>query len=222
MISFGFLVFATLATAATPPILSGRASVIDGDTLEIHGQRIRLQGIDAPESGQHCHDAKARKWRCGQKSALALDKKIGRKTVSCQITGTDRYGRYLGTCFAKNTDLNGWMVREGWAVAYVKYATTYLPDEKAAQGRQSGLWQGRFVRPDDWRDGMRLGSSPVARADTGTSACLIKGNIGSSGARIYHLPGMEWYSRTKINTRKGERWFCTESEARAAGWRKAR
>ena len=222
MVLFGFILAASLGAAAAPAVLTGQASVIDGDTLEIHGERVRLHGIDAPESSQLGRDAKDKKWRCGQKSALALDNKIGRRSVSCQLKGTDRYGRHLGICSVKNTDLNGWMVRQGWAVAYVKYSSSYLPQETRAGQNKIGLWQGDFVRPDQWRAGRRLNTATVTRANTAPANCLIKGNIGSTGKRIYHMPGMEWYDRTRISSGQGERWFCSEAEARAAGWRKAR
>lgn len=214
------LALAIPAMAAEPMTLTGRASVIDGDTIEIHGQRIRLHGIDAPESGQLCQDAQGRKWRCGQKSALALDGKIGRKSVSCNVTDTDRYGRYIATCTRKGTDVNGWMVEQGWAVAYRKYSRDYVTQEANAERNVSGIWQGRFTRPDRWRKGERLDTNTVARADTGS--CTIKGNISSKGKRIYHLLGTKWYDRTRINQATGERWFCSEAEARAAGWRRAR
>lgn len=210
------------AFATEHPTLNGKASVIDGDTIEIHGERIRLHGIDAPESGQLCRDAKDRKWRCGQKSAWALDKEIGRKPVSCKTTGTDRYGRYIGLCTSGRTDLNGWMVRQGWAVAYRKYSQDYVAVERSAHQARLGLWQGRFTRPDKWRKGERLDQSPVTQGYSNSGACTIKGNIGSKGSRIYHVPGTKWYDRTRINETTGERWFCTEAEAIAAGWRRAR
>ena len=97
--------------------LQGVASVIDGDTIEIHGTRIRLNGIDAPESGQLCQDARGTAWRCGQQAALALSDRIGRQVVSCQQTDTDRYGRVVADCFTGGENLNHWMVREGWALA---------------------------------------------------------------------------------------------------------
>jgi endonuclease YncB( thermonuclease family) len=208
--------------ATEHPALIGKASVIDGDTIEIHGERIRLHGIDAPESGQLCRDAQDRKWRCGQKSALALDKKIGRKPVSCKTAGTDRYGRYIGVCTSGRMDLNGWMVRQGWAVAYRKYSQDYVALERSAQQAHLGVWQGRFTRPDEWRKGERLDHSPVTQGYSNSGSCSIKGNISSKGSRIYHLPGTKWYDRTSINKTKGERWFCTEAEAISAGWRRAR
>ena len=200
--------------------VSGRASVIDGDTIEIRRIRIRLHGIDAPESGQCCHDAQDRTWRCGQKSALALSDQIGRAVVSCRINDTDRYGRLIGVCDADGHDLNAWMVAQGWAVVYRKYSYDYIAQERAAKNAGLGIWQGRFIRPDLWREGDRTtvgGQVPAAPVK-----CVIKGNINSKGQQIYHLPGMEWYDRTQINESKGERWFCSEAEARNAGWRRAR
>lgn len=105
------------ASETTGDDLRGGASVIDGDTIEIHGARIRLNGIDAPESGQLCHDARGTAWRCGQQAALALSDRIGRQVVSCQQTDTDRYGRVVADCFTGGENLNHWMVREGWALA---------------------------------------------------------------------------------------------------------
>ncbi|MEX0328323.1 MAG: thermonuclease family protein [Ruegeria sp.] len=182
--------------------MTGRATVIDGDTLEIAGQRIRLHGIDAPESGQFCRDSRNRKWRCGQKSALALDGRIGRAPVVCHLTGTDRYGRHIGTCLSGKTNLNGWLVRQGWAVAYRKYSSVYIRDEFIAADQGAGIWQGPFVWPADWRKGVR---ETVTRADGRNEDCAIKGNINRTGTRIYHLPGTKWYDRTHINASHGDR-----------------
>ncbi|WP_340116168.1 thermonuclease family protein [Pelagibius sp. 7325] len=205
---------------ASPEIIVGQASVVDGDTLEIHGTRIRLHGIDAPESDQLCtrqHD----KYRCGQSAALALSDKIGKGVVGCEPRDVDRYGRVVAVCRAQGEDLNAWMVANGWALAYRHYSIDYVPQEEAAAAAKIGVWQGAFVPPWDWRRSSRLadeGKRPDQSAD-----CLVKGNISiNTGERIYHVPSGEYYSRTKINPAKGERWFCSEAEARAAGWRPSR
>ena len=119
--------------------LQGVASVIDGDTIEIHGARIRLNGIDAPESGQLCQDPRGTAWRCGQQASLALSDRIGRQVVSCQETDIDRYGRSVADCFAGGENLNRWMVREGWAVAYRQYSTAYVAAEEHARTGQRGI-----------------------------------------------------------------------------------
>lgn len=102
--------------------LVGTASVIDGDTIEVHGVRIRMHGIDAPESRQECVRADGTSWRCGQQAALALSDRIGRATVRCEPRDHDRYGRVVAVCFKGAEDLDRWMVANGWAVAYRKYS----------------------------------------------------------------------------------------------------
>jgi endonuclease YncB( thermonuclease family) len=99
---------------AAEPIL-GVASVIDGDTIEIHGERIRLDAIDAPESRQLCRHADGTPWRCGQKSAFALSDFMGRSTIRCEPRGRDRYQRTIAVCFKSGVNLNAWMVEQGWA-----------------------------------------------------------------------------------------------------------
>jgi len=199
---------------ATDPII-GRASVIDGDTLEIHGKRIRLHGIDAPENGQSCLVG-SRKYRCGQWASQALSDKIMRGTVSCTPRDSDRYGRVVAVCRFRGMDLNAWMVSKGWALAYRLYSRDYIRQENRASNSQVGVWQGKFVKPWDWRRGKRL----TVTKGKERGRCIIKGNISRRG-HIYHVPGDKYYSRTKITTSKGERWFCSEVEARAAGWRRS-
>lgn len=86
-----------------------------------------------------------------------LIKKIGGREVSCESTGKDRYKRYLGICFVGDTDLNGWMVETGWAMAYRRYSKKYIPQEENAKQNKLGIWSGEFVPPWDWRKGIRLG-----------------------------------------------------------------
>jgi endonuclease YncB( thermonuclease family) len=135
---------------AAAPIL-GVASVIDGDTIEIHGERIRLDAIDAPESRQLCFHTDGTSWRCGQKSALALADLIGRSTIHCEPRGHDRYQRIIAICFRNGININAWMVEQGWAVAFRKYGLDYVAQEDTARQNHRGLWVGTFEMPWDWR-----------------------------------------------------------------------
>jgi endonuclease YncB( thermonuclease family) len=138
--------------AAAQDRLEGVASVIDGDTIEIHGTRIRLNGIDAPESDQLCRRPDSSKWRCGQKSAFALADFIGRAVVRCERRDRDRYGRIVAVCFKGDIDLNGWLVAAGWAVAFRKYSLDYVSEEDEARVEGRGIWSGPFDMPWDWRE----------------------------------------------------------------------
>jgi endonuclease YncB( thermonuclease family) len=143
--------------------LTGRASVIDGDTIEIHGQRIRLFGIDAPESRQTC-EANGQTYRCGQQAALSLADHVGQRTVACEQRDNDRYGRIVAICRAGAEDLNAWLVSQGWALAYRHYSTAYLAEEDAARTAHLGIWRGTFTAPWEWRRGDR---APYAGAAVG-------------------------------------------------------
>jgi endonuclease YncB( thermonuclease family) len=140
-------------TPGTPQAstISGQASVMDGDTLEIHGQRIRLHGIDAPESPQHCYLPDGKTWRCGQTAALQLQDFIGNQMVACERKGQDRYGRMVAVCFAGGEDLGAWLVEHGWALAYARYSTAYVKQQRQAEAVQAGMWQSRFQKPWAWR-----------------------------------------------------------------------
>jgi endonuclease YncB( thermonuclease family) len=214
------------AVAASSPgdRLEGRATVTDGDTISIDGvdARIRLYGIDAPESGQTCHDAYGKRYLCGSRSADHMAEMIGRSgRVTCFEEDRDRYGRIVAECTTPaNVVINAEMVRSGWAVEYDDYSDgRYSEEERQARAEKQGMWQGDFVVPSRWRRGDRLASERVAAGQP--TGCDIKGNISSNG-RIYHVSGQEHYGRTKINVSKGERWFCSEQEAVAAGWRRAK
>lgn len=133
------------------PMLEGTATVIDGDTIEIHGQRVRLDAIDAPESRQQCWAGDGDIYPCGRRSAFALANKIGRAPVSCTPKGRDRYRRIIAVCMSAGTNLNGWMVEQGWAVAFRKYGIDYIAHEEQARSAARGMWQGRFEMPWEWR-----------------------------------------------------------------------
>lgn len=198
------------ASAAT---LQGKAEVVDGDTIKVGGLPVRLQGIDAPEGLQSC-ERSGKKYPCGKEATKRLAALIRGRTVSCKIIGRDDFDRILGICLAGDTELNAAMVSSGWALAFLKYSDRYAAEQRLAETAQAGLWAGSFDKPWDWRLGK------VQEADN-SGDCVIKGNIGRGGERIYHMPFQQFYSRTKIDEGKGERWFCTEEDAIDAGWRRA-
>src|SRR5262245_53169901 len=138
------------AYKAGPQSIVGRASVIDGDTIEIAGTRIRLFGIDAPEGAQTC-DVRGKTYRCGQQAAFALSDKLGNRTVECRPKDRDRYQRVVAVCAVAGEDINAWMVAQGWALAYRHYSHDYVGQEQRAADAKLGVWQGRFEAPWDWR-----------------------------------------------------------------------
>ena len=188
-----------LVTAPALADVTGTAQVIDGDTLEIDGQRIRLHGIDAPEARQFCRrDGKP--WQCGKDAMNTLAGKISRRPIACQKRDRDRNGCIVAVCYAGGDDLNAWMVANGWALAYRQYSLHYVDEEADAQAVQRGIWGSEFVRPWDWRRGKRLdsaGSEPCTACDARhrrllkrSEKCTIKGNINRNGERIYHMGGV--------------------------------
>ena len=218
-------------------IISGVPRIVDGDTLVIGRVKIRLQGIDAPETDQMCLDPRAAKWTCGIAARDCLAERIANRSIDCTPSGSDAYGRTLAVCRIGDEDLNAWMVREGWALAFVRYSKVYVADEGVAREAQRGLWSGAFVAPWDWRHRDRqtvvLGATvvpitaqsellaPASASEAPSPNCIIKGNVNRSGERIYHMPGSLNYSKINMAA-PGKRWFCNEDEANAAGWRPAR
>ena len=193
--------------------LTGFARVIDGDTIAIEGTRIRLEGIDAPETGQTCKRKWLGSWPCGAGATDALQRLLQGRTVSCDPRGLDKYGRTLATCFVDGHDINAGMVREGLAWAFVRYSTSYVKEEAEARARGVGIWQGAATPAWEYRAHRWTSAEPQA-----PQGCAIKGNVTRNG-RIYHMPWSPWYGRIRMDPSKGKRWFCTEAEALAAGWR---
>lgn len=138
----------------------GVASVTDGDTLEIQGTKIRLFGVDAPESTQTC-TRNRKTYPCGREAANALAGFLGQQTVRCRRKDTDRYGRLVAVCHVGNTDVNGWLVQSGYALAYREYGTDYVPQETAARKAKRGIHAGTFVNPADYRKGKTTPSIPT-------------------------------------------------------------
>jgi len=140
---------------AATVVLNGVARVIDGDTLELQGERVRLHGIDAPETHQRCRDPHGQWYACGQQATARLRSGIGNRPVTCTVSTRDRYGRVIGVCHADGVDLNARLVREGLALAYRRYSSDYIAEEAQARAGRHGVWAGSFVAPWDWRKGVR-------------------------------------------------------------------
>jgi endonuclease YncB( thermonuclease family) len=235
VVSFAAIV--ALCTGAQAANLIGVPRAADGDTLTIGTIRVRLEGIDAPETDQICLDAKGTRWACGIESRDQLVSLIAGGTIKCVSSGVDRYGRALATCWLGANNLNAEMVERGWALAYVQYSKAYVSNQERARTRQVGLWQGAFIAPWDWRhrnqrteilgalkvplDAQKILLAPTGAGDAPSAQCTIKGNMNQRGERIYHLPGQQAYPRIKMEKDSSRRWFCTSEEAEAAGYRKA-
>lgn len=186
--------------------------IIDGDTLVLLGETIRLEGIDAPELAQTCPRSHSGTYRCGQKAKSHLDLLARHGTVSCIGTERDAFDRRLATCFSGDINLNKAMVADGHAYAFRRYSQNYIGEEASAKLAKRGVWQATSMPPWEFRQK----KWQVAK-QTAPAGCPIKGNISKRG-RIYHTPWSPYYARTRINEASGERWFCSEIEAVAAGW----
>lgn len=214
-----------LATPAVPPVPSpgagrapivGRATVLDGDTIEIGGQRIRLWGIDAFEAAQQCNTDRGRV-ACGAQATHELTELVSGSDVICVYRDTDAYQRIVALCRVGSTDLGAHLVRRGLAIAFTRYAQDYSPDEAVARAERVGGWQGSFTAPSNYRAGETNSVAGAQRTPVPTDGrCVIRGNINRQGERIYHMPGDPFYNRTNP-----EATFCSEAEAEAAGFRRA-
>jgi endonuclease YncB( thermonuclease family) len=146
--------------------LVGQASVIDGDTLEIHGQRIRLWGIDAPESTQFCRGSDSLPYRCGSKAANDLAAFIARRSVLCVAVSLDQYGRSVATCSVDGVDLADWLVRGGLALDWPQYSKgKYVAVQRDAEHAGRGMWAGSYVEPWLYRACIRANGRPAGCSD---------------------------------------------------------
>lgn len=206
-----------LASPLSAEVLSGSIRVIDADTFDIGGPvNIRLIGIDAAEGDQPCTDAAGRSHACGQMATEATRRLYEGRAAECSVASYDRYDRALAVCAVGGVDVNADLVRRGLARTY-RGGSTYAAQERAARQAGRGLWAFDMLDPAEWRAKQRQ----VRAADFAPDGtCEIKGNISENG-RIYHMPSDRHYDRTRISENRGERWFCSEVEARAAGWRRA-
>lgn len=218
------------AVMASSPIY-GVANAGDGDSLTIGQTRVRLHGIDAPEFYQQCERGGS-KWACGKEAADRLSRLVTGREVRCDPVGLDQHGRTLARCSVGYTDVNRTMVATGYAVAFRRYSSEYVNAEESAKLSKRGMWAGTFDMPSEVRAAAkesqgagagRTQSIAVTSRQTRSSGasrsgnCVIKGNRSRRGEWIYHMPGMPYYEQTRA-----EDIFCTEAQAQAAGYRRAR
>jgi len=207
--------------------------VIDGDTIEINidGQqyKVRYIGIDTPETVVPSQPVE---WM-GREATTANEALVGGKTVYLEkdVSETDKYGRLLRYVFVGELFVNAELVRQGYAQVStyppdVKYQSLFLQMQQEARAAGRGLWGATPTA--GIAEATATGAPPVAGGCpqgciTPPPGCVIKGNISqSTGEKIYHVPGGASYDETVINPSAGERWFCTEQEAIANGWRRSK
>jgi len=215
----------TETSLVTPSLVLETAKVtrvIDGDTIQLEdGQRLRYLGIDTPETVDPRKPVQCFGVEASEKNKELVEGKTVR--LEKDITDKDKYGRLLRYVHLDNLFINLELVKQGFATSYtyppdVKYQSEILQAEKEAREANRGLWAA-CLSPEPALDGFSS-PSPQNTSENGKT-CLIKGNINTSGEKIYHLPGCGSYSKTQIDESRGERWFCSEDEAKSAGWRKA-
>lgn len=136
-------------------VIAGRATVVDGDGVEIRGVKIRMFGIDAPETDQYCRRNDGTRWRCGHYASVELDRLVAGRDVRCTVRDVDQYDRPVAVCEVDGVDLGESQVRAGWAVAYRKFTRDYVDEEDLARAARRGVWQGEFEMPWAWRSRAR-------------------------------------------------------------------
>ena len=227
-----------LPAVAKAADITGVPRIREGDHIQIGNSRIRLGGIDAPAVDQLCLNTKGERWTCGVAARDELIKHVENKSWTCHARQTDRRGRMVARCDVEGEDIQKWLVKSGWALAYGRIFHDYDADERAAREAKAGMWQGAFIAPWDWRIRNKkttiLGAAkPPANAHaillasaSGPIApspdCTIKGNVNSAGECIYHKPTSRWYAQIRMQISKGTRWFCSVEDAEAAGCRETR
>ncbi len=140
-----------LAYLPKTPDAIGQVKVLDGDSLEIGEQRIRLYGIDAPELYQKCKTKNNQDWNCGRESKAFLKEFIGTDSIECHEIEQDKYKRMVSICYKDDENINEAMISSGMAIVYKKYSNDFIKAETKAKALRIGLWQGKFMKPWNWR-----------------------------------------------------------------------
>lgn len=203
----------TLAMTKDGSAIEGSAVAVSGDRLRIAGRVISLAGIEAPEREQTCQRPRTGTWRCGDAARSVLDRMVRGGRVSCVVDGSAESGPVEGHCSVNGEDIAANLVKGGHAFATPGVFSKYASLESEAQSANIGVWFGSAERPSEFR--AKKWEEAKRNAPEG---CPIKGQV-SGRARTYVLPWSPSYDAVKIRSARGERWFCSEEEARAAGWR---
>jgi endonuclease YncB( thermonuclease family) len=198
--------------AGSTTVISGRAVAISGDLMRVGGTLVRLSNVEAPDAHQPCHRANGRRWNCASAAKAGLARLIRRRTVSCTPTGQEDGSAIVAQCHTEKIDVAAELVRHGYVFAVRSFFGSLSGEEDAARAAKAGIWQGEILRPQAWRD--QEWQDAMHSAPDG---CPIKGYIRAS-SKLYALPWSENYDRTKVRTDKGGRWFCSEDDAKAAGF----
>lgn len=213
--------------------ISGVARAVDGDTLDFSGTRVRLHAIDAPELEQTCRKSGG-EWACGSDAKAALAQIVDGAEIICSGSETDVYGRLVATCWQGELDIGLAMIEAGLATSLLNGGSRYSAAEALRKTHHVGIWAGEFQAPAEWREAhpreitartersaSSVPSAPrqalSARSYSNSFGCAIKGNRSRRGDWIYHLPGQHYYDETRP-----EELFCTEAQARNAGYRRSK
>lgn len=214
---------ADTASEASPLVKVTR--VVDGDTIDVaidgKTERVRYIGIDTPETVDPRKPVQCFGVEASRKNKELVEGKMVR--LEKDITDRDRYNRLLRYVWVGDTFINQELVAQGFASSYsyppnIKYQDLFVATQKKAREEGLGLWSACAS------DGAPIttATSSAIHPSASNPSCSIKGNISASGEKIYHVEGCGSYTKTTIDESRGERWFCSESEAQSAGWRKAR
>ena len=158
LFSLFFFLFTTIIFA-DEKIISGKAKITDGDTIVINKNKIRFFGIDAPEKKQICKKPYIsisfliinKNYHCGKISTIELKKYLKKSKIKCIFNSKDHYNRLIADCYKNKKNINSWLVRNGYAIAYKRYSKKYILDENYAKKNKLGIWQGSFENPEKWR-----------------------------------------------------------------------
>jgi endonuclease YncB( thermonuclease family) len=201
----------TGAISKDPSIITGRATAIQGDVLRIDGRLIKLSGIEPPGPAQHCPTRTGKSWNCGASARQELGTMVRRKTVVCTPSGEAGNGTVLASCTVGDIDLAGELVSNGHVFAASGFFASYGSIEADARAAGLGIWQGDSKRPQEWRAEVWEEAKRAA-----PDGCPIK---GQASGRIYAMPWSKEYDSRRMRTVRGDRWFCTEEDAQAAGFK---